>query len=432
MANSRPRPSRSLPPAVRERIYRIWLRVGRGLFGSLVTPAIRGELGWVGRIPTPVGRQKLPPPWRPPKIDVPDELRGVAGVPRDPAAEQAAFDDEPLHMVGLLYPKAMGFLLRTGWSFFLPAAPSLQRAMSAARRAWRAQPAGQAPGVDPAALTEDVRKEARRLGISTVGFAPFDEKYIIDEFRNLGFDRGTVIVAVLEQRWEETQTIPSRRAERHAMHTYAELVTRSTALAEFLHERGFRAQPHSFGGYGIVIHFAVQAGLGQLGLNGQLLTPEAGSRCRIVLITTNAPLVSDGPRDYGIHRICDECQICVKRCPPGAIPNKRSEYRGVVKAKIKIDRCLPVHAQAHGCAVCMKVCPVQRFGLRAVSEHLMTTGEILGKGTDELEGYHWIDGSFYGAGQKPRMSPWLVKRGELDLDPGRKRPVGAPGSTGPM
>src|SRR4051812_14729199 len=94
--------------------------------------------------------------------------------------------------------------------------------------------------------------------------------------------------------------------------------------------------------------------------------------------------------------------------PPGAIPNQRREHRGVVKAKIKTDRCLPVMAQSHACGVCMKVCPVQRYGLDRVQEHLVATGTILGKGSDELEGYDWVDGRHYGPGEKPRLEAHLL------------------------
>jgi len=135
-------------------------------------------------------------------------------------------------------------------------------------------------------------------------------------------------------------------------------------------------------------------------------------------VTTNATLAHNRPVDYGIHAICDQCQLCVKRCPPGAIPNKRAAYRGVTKAKIKLERCLPTMAQSHGCAICMKVCPVQRYGLDAVKEHWVETAELLGKGTDELEGYDWIDGRHYGPGQKPLITAEFVRRGELFESPG--------------
>jgi hypothetical protein len=54
----------------------------------------------------------------------------------------------------------------------------------------------------------------------------------------------------------------------------------------------------------------------------------------------------------------------------------------------------------------MKVCPIQRYGLPRVLEHYRETGEILGKGSDELEGYQWpLDGVHYGPGERPRLAP---------------------------
>jgi epoxyqueuosine reductase len=70
----------------------------------------------------------------------------------------------------------------------------------------------------------------------------------------------------------------------------------------------------------------------------------------------------------------------------------------------------------------MKVCPVQRFGLKAVTEHFLDTGEILGKGTDELEGFHWLDGRHYGPGEKPRITKEFMAPLGIVLEPGRLDP----------
>jgi epoxyqueuosine reductase QueG len=154
----------------------------------------------------------------------------------------------------------------------------------------------------------------------------------------------------------------------------------------------------------MLLHYAVAAGIGQMGLNGQVLTPHAGSRCRFSAMVTDAPLLVDGPKDYGIPKICDECRVCVRRCPAGAITFKREYHRGVEKAKINTSRCAPTVAKAHHCAVCIKVCPVQRYGLNAVVEEYQSTGRILGKDSEELETYEF-EGLVYGPGERPMLRP---------------------------
>lgn len=68
----------------------------------------------------------------------------------------------------------------------------------------------------------------------------------------------------------------------------------------------------------------------------------------------------------------------------------------------------------------MKVCPVQKFGLEPVLEEFESTGRILGKGTDELEGYDWpIDGQHYGPDETPRVSIELMNPPGFVYDPER-------------
>jgi epoxyqueuosine reductase QueG len=62
---------------------------------------------------------------------------------------------------------------------------------------------------------------------------------------------------------------------------------------------------------------ALAAGLGELGWNGLLLTPEYGPRQRFFTIITDAPLVSDSV--YKGPQICHQCHQCVQACPVSAI-----------------------------------------------------------------------------------------------------------------
>jgi len=61
---------------------------------------------------------------------------------------------------------------------------------------------------------------------------------------------------------------------------------------------------------------AVACGLGELGINGDLLTPRFGPRQRIQLILTDAPLQADPLCD---EVVCRGCLACAHSCPLGAV-----------------------------------------------------------------------------------------------------------------
>ena len=136
---------------------------------------------------------------------------------------------------------------------------------------------------------------------------------------------------------------------------------------------------------------------------GQLLSPHFGSRARLMVITTDADVTNDEPIDYGINAFCAVCQVCVNRCPGRALLRERIWWRGTEKYKVMFRRCHPVMARYDSCGVCMKTCPVQRYGMKNVMEHYATTGQVLGKGTHLLEGYNLRELGYFGPGELPRF-----------------------------
>jgi epoxyqueuosine reductase QueG len=60
---------------------------------------------------------------------------------------------------------------------------------------------------------------------------------------------------------------------------------------------------------------AVRAGLGEIGLAGEVLTPRFGPRQRFQLILTDAPLT---PTPLLSEPVCDQCGECLRVCPLGA------------------------------------------------------------------------------------------------------------------
>jgi ferredoxin len=362
--------------------------------------------------------------WSDPVPAVPTELQTVPGIRRDPDAEQKAYEQAPLHDFFVLRRAEMTALQRVATMMvpMLTTWPRLSAATLALERQQTVTPTVAPKPWDPRQLTDELRAYAAQIGISATGVTAFDVKYTFAEYVGKAVGE-QVVVCVFEQNYDATQRIPAMRSEEAALAAYGELEDRMVLLAQWLQDRGWRARPEDFEGESMFIAYAVAAGLGQLGLNGQLLTPHAGSRCRINILTTDAPLVHDQPKDFGIEGICNRCQICVRRCPVGAITKVRKEHRGITKAKINTKRCLPLMMQSAGCSICMKVCPIQRYGLAAVVAHYEHTGQILGKDTDDLEGYDWpLDGRHYGPGLTPHVPDSVVRPPGFDFDPTRTEP----------
>jgi ferredoxin len=349
-----------------------------------------------------------PPVWSAASIDVPEELRTAPGLALDSGVQQP-----PLRDFRLVNPR------QVAWSRAVQGRPAdglgerlvrllvdlrLAQLRRASVRIARRRPRARVRAADPAALSAALRSRSRRSGLSMLGIAAYDERWQFAESRaDVCGDR--MLVVAVEQDYQRMQEAPDREYQLTVRRTYVRLLQGANEIARSLQQAGYRARVYQDEGSAMTLPYAIAAGLGQLGMNGQVLTPQAGSRVRMLLISTDAPLVLDAPVDYGIPGICERCGICAKRCPVGAISLRRREHRGATKWKIKTDRCLPMVALADGCAICIKTCPIQRHGLEHVLDVYRETGDIVDRG-GEVEAYEWpLDGRVYRAGERPRLAP---------------------------
>ncbi|MAX18289.1 MAG: hypothetical protein CL709_00255 [Chloroflexi bacterium] len=252
-------------------------------------------------------------------------------------------------------------------------------------------------------VTEVIRQKALELGYGEVGFTRNDRHYVYQSRKpEMKGSLPNAICLALEQDYRKTQTIPSMEAEDTHFGTYFDQGPLTVALVDYIHSLGYQCQVSGpTWHYGPMIPLFVEAGLGQLGANGQLLSPHFGSRARLQIIYTDANITQDKPIDYGIHQFCQECKVCVDRCPGRALMPDKVWYRGVEKNKLVFKRCRPVMARYEGCGICMKVCPIQKYGMKPVMEHYVESGKVLGKGTEALEGYTLSDKGHFGPGELP-------------------------------
>lgn len=94
---------------------------------------------------------------------------------------------------------------------------------------------------------------------------------------------------------------------------------------------------------------AVAAGLGELGMNGLVLTSDNGPRQRFACIITDADLTTDPL--YSGPKLCKECGDCVKACPMAAIDESDKvsiNLEGQEFSWNKLDRLRCDFAQRYG------------------------------------------------------------------------------------
>ncbi|MCL2371806.1 MAG: DUF1730 domain-containing protein [Defluviitaleaceae bacterium] len=105
--------------------------------------------------------------------------------------------------------------------------------------------------------------------------------------------------------------------------------------------------------------FARRAGLGFMGRNGLLISPQFGSRFNIGLLLTDIPAVAvDTPVEIGCP---DSCQACRDACPTGAL---REGYNVAccMSYLTQKDELTPaeeelLNGQLYGCDICQNCCP---------------------------------------------------------------------------
>lgn len=99
-------------------------------------------------------------------------------------------------------------------------------------------------------------------------------------------------------------------------------------------------------------HIAARAGIGWIGRNNLLVSPQFGSRQRLLTVLTNMPLQIDKPLPQG----CGECHACLPSCPSQSIKERPEDFDHggcfqMVKVLVK-----KAGISQNICGLCVKAC----------------------------------------------------------------------------
>ena len=137
-------------------------------------------------------------------------------------------------------------------------------------------------------------------------------------------------------------------------------------LAETLRVLGFSARSQTNADSDLQhIPLILWAGLGELSRIGELvLNPFVGPRFKSVITTTNLPLATDKPIDFGLQYFCSHCYKCARECPCDAIPyGGKVMFNGYEMWKPDVERCTRyrvTNPKGSACGRCMKTCPLNK------------------------------------------------------------------------
>lgn len=204
------------------------------------------------------------------------------------------------------------------------------------------------------AVTRQVKDYALELGADDVGVAEFRPEFTFSDAPILPHTR--VIAIAMQMKYDVMADIgPTSQTEVHRV--YFKMLDVGVRLAEYIGSFGYQATAHPNGGELAHIPFAYLAGLGELGKHGSLISPKLGSSVRLALVSTDMPLVVDGPKEYGIDDMCARCNVCTRFCPGDAISPEKATVAGVTRWYVNTDKCEPYFLQLWGCKICLMVCP---------------------------------------------------------------------------
>jgi len=262
---------------------------------------------------------------------------------------------------------------------------------------------------DTLVFTRQVKQAARLYGASLVGVARVNPAWLYaDDDEQKPSERleglGTVLVMAHEMDFQRMRTSPSAVASSATGLGYSHMAMAASSAAKYLAQLGWRAVPCG-NDTALSVPLAIDAGLGEAGRNGQLITIPYGPRVRLSKVFTDAPLVPDKPIAFGVREFCGRCTKCARWCPSGSIPKgpmttsgpSRSNHSGTLKWYTNPETCLAFwRKNGISCANCIRSCPFNkppgrlhalarwliRYRSTRVNRLLLLLDEALGYGTN--------------------------------------------------
>ncbi len=197
----------------------------------------------------------------------------------------------------------------------------------------------QYPVEDRWEMSRKIKEMAYYYGADRIGIAELDSRWVYSRYydrvtqeegdlslegepapeseTNISYDYAIAIAVKMD--WEGIKESPDWKASAAVAKGYSNVAEVASKLAKYIRGLGYPAVP-SGNDTTLSVPISIDAGLGELGRNGLLMTPDYGPNVRLAQVLTDLPLEDDNPIDFGIQKFCSDCDECADACPVDAIP----------------------------------------------------------------------------------------------------------------
>ncbi|MFQ6074091.1 MAG: reductive dehalogenase [Candidatus Bathyarchaeia archaeon] len=227
-----------------------------------------------------------------------------------------------------------------------------------------------------AAMSKRIKDAGRFYGADLVGIARLNEFWVYSHFYNRSTGQNDpirlpeqcrfAVVMAIEMDYDKFATSDIEASAATGL-GYSKMAFVSSLLAQFIRNLGYQALPCG-NDTALSIPLAIDAGLGELGRSGLLITPQFGPRVRLCKVLTDLPMKPDKPIDFGVREFCERCKKCLESCPVQAISEDKtadaitmSNSSGILKWPVNGERCFRFWCESGiDCSICIKVCPFNK------------------------------------------------------------------------
>jgi reductive dehalogenase len=275
---------------------------------------------------------------------------------------------------------------------------------------------GRKMDLSPEEATERVKGFTLNVGADLVGITEINPLWIYshrgeifhdnwqDWGKEIAVEHKYAVVFATEMNFEMVGAAPHTPTVIESMNNYAKGAYIATQVAAYIANLGYPATASHLRHYDtVLVPLAVDAGLGELGRLGYLMTKEFGPRIRLGAVTTSLPLIPDKPADIGVEDFCRICKKCATCCPSQSIPmGEQTVVNGTLRWKLNEQTCFDYWGKiGTDCNICMRVCPWSHA--RTFPHKLIV--ELVSGNRRSRRIFNVMDDVFYGRRPKPKPAP---------------------------